>query len=72
MDEWELYDLESDPNELNNIYDLADTNLILNLKQKLDSLKILYNDTATIEEMKLMTDTVIKRVYNEPAKDLKN
>ena len=65
MDEWELYDLESDPNELNNIYDLADTNLISNLKQKLDSLKILYNDTATIEEMKLMTDTVIKRVYNE-------
>ena len=68
MDEWELYDLENDPQEMNNIYNEAPEKLILDLKQKLDDIKKDYKDDYSIEEMKVMTDTVIKRVYNEPNK----
>ena len=68
MDEWELYDLENDPQEMNNIYNEAPETLILDLKQKLDDIKKDYKDDYSIEEMKVMTDTVIKRVYNEPNK----
>ena len=71
MDEWELYDLEKDPNETNNIYNVASQELISELKSQLKSLQIKYNDDITIEEMKVMTDTVIRRAYNEPNK-LKN
>jgi len=71
MDEWELYDLEKDPNEMNNIYKQASEELITELKTQLKSLQIEYNDDFSIEEMKVMTDTVIQRAYNEPNK-LKN
>ena len=71
MDEWELYDLERDPNEMNNIYKDASEELITELKTQLKSLQIEYNDDFSIEEMKVMTDTVIQRAYNEPNK-LKN
>jgi arylsulfatase A-like enzyme len=71
MDEWELYDLERDPNEMDNIYKDASEELITELKTQLKSLQIEYNDDFSIEEMKLMTDTVIQRAYNEPNK-LKN
>ena len=69
MDEWELYDLQRDPNEMNNIYKQASPALIQQLKKKLEELKTQYKDDAPIEQMRLMTDTVIRRVYNEPAKD---
>ncbi len=71
MDEWELYDLEKDPNEMNNIYNEATEELIKELKSQLKSLQSEYKDNITIEEMKVMTDTVIQRAYNEPNK-LKN
>jgi hypothetical protein len=71
MDEWELYDLEADPNEMNNIYADAPELLVNELKTELDSLREFYQDDQTLEEMKLMTDTVIMRVYNEPMKDKK-
>ena len=45
--------------------------LITELKTQLKSLQIEYNDDFSIEEMKVMTDTVIQRAYNEPNK-LKN
>ena len=66
MDEWELYDLETDPNEMNNIYSQASPELIDNLKKELQQLRTEYKDDGSIEEMKRMTDTVITRVYNEP------
>ena len=69
MDEWELYDLQRDPNEMNNIYKQASPALIQQLKKKLEELKTQYKDDAPIEQMRLMTDTVIRRVYNEPSKD---
>ena len=66
MDEWELYDLETDPSEMNNIYAQASPELIDNLKKELQQLRTEYKDDGSIEEMKRMTDTVITRVYNEP------
>jgi hypothetical protein len=71
MDEWELYDLEADPNEMNNIYEDAPELLVNQLKSELDSIREFYQDDQTLDEMKLMTDTVIMRVYNEPMKDKK-
>ncbi len=68
MDEWELYDIESDPQEMHNIYNEAPEELVLDLKQKLENIRTDYKDDYSIEEMKVMTDTVIKRVYNEPNK----
>jgi hypothetical protein len=68
MDNWELYDLENDPNEMNNIYSEASKGLIDSLKLRLSELKKEYKDDFTVQEMKVMTDTVIQRVYNEPNK----
>ncbi len=66
MDEWELYDLKTDPTEMNNIYSEASPQLIKSLKNELEELRKEYKDDGTIEQMKIMTDTVITRVYNEP------
>ena len=66
MDEWELYDLKNDPSEMNNIYSEASPELITKLKNELEELRKEYKDDGSIEQMKLMTDTVITRVYNEP------
>ena len=72
MDEWELYDLENDPQEMNNIYKNASDSLVRFLKAKLSEAQKEYLDNSSLEEMKLMTDTVITRVYNEPGKIKKN
>jgi hypothetical protein len=66
MDEWELYDLKTDPNEMNNIYSESSPELIESLKKELESLRKEYKDDGSIEQMRKMTDTVIRRVYNEP------
>jgi len=71
MDEWELYDLEADPNEMNNIYSEAPKELIEELKKKLNMLRKEYKDDGSLEQMRRMTDTVIQRVYNEPNKVMK-
>ena len=70
MDEWELYDLENDPLEMDNIYSTASDSLILSLKATLKDLQKEFKDDAGMDEMKQMTDTVIARVYNEPRKSL--
>ena len=71
MDEWELYDLKTDPNEMRNIYSEAAPELIERLKKELEALRKEYKDDGSIEQMKRMTDTVIQRVYNEPNKVMK-
>ena len=63
MDEWELFDLQNDPNEMHNIYNQADDSLKVKLKAKLIELQKKYRDDQSLMEMKLMTDTVIKRSY---------
>ena len=46
IDQWELYDLETDPNEMNNIYNLPENKeLIGSLKEKLGDLQHQYNDS---------------------------
>jgi len=71
MDEWELYDLKTDPNEMHNIYSEVPPELIESLKKELEALRKEYKDDGSMEEMKKMTDTVIRRVYNEPDKLMK-
>ena len=71
MDEWELYDLKTDPNEMHNIYSEAPKELIESLKKELEVLRKEYKDNGSLEEMRKMTDTVIQRVYNEPDKLMK-
>jgi len=66
MDEWELYDLEIDPNEMNNLYNNPIyKKLIKQLKKKLIALQVEYKDDMSLDEMRRMTDIVIERVYNE-------
>ena len=66
MDEWELYDLENDKHEMNNLYGQKGyEELTQNLKKKIKELQIEYKDDMSLEEMRAMTDIVIERVYNE-------
>ena len=57
IDQWELYDLQSDPNELNNLIDndkYAD--IISNLKSKLYNLKRNYGNNLSLEELRFISD----------------
>jgi len=46
VDEWELYDLENDPQEMKNIYNnIENRNLIKELKKELEQQQVLYEDT---------------------------
>ena len=66
MDQWELYDLDSDPYEMNNLYkDPKYKNLIKALKKKLKLLQIQFQDDMSLNEMREMTDMVVERIYNE-------
>jgi len=69
MDEWELFDLEKDPNEVNNIIKNAENKiLIANLKVRLKELKKEYKMDLSLEDLRKMTDKRIKRRYRvEPA-----
>jgi hypothetical protein len=51
---------------MHNIYSQAPKELIEKLKKELNDLRIEYKDDGSIEQMRKMTDTVIRRVYNEP------
>ena len=66
MDEWELFDLKKDPNEMVNLYGNSGTKkLTQKLKNKIKELQVEYKDDMSLEEMRAMTDIVIDRVYNE-------
>jgi aspartyl/asparaginyl-tRNA synthetase len=66
MDEWELYDLDNDPDEMNNLYgQLKYKKLTKLLKKKLKDLQVKYKDDMSLDQMRKMTDIVVERVYNE-------
>ena len=69
MNEWELFDLEKDPNETTNLYDNPENkNLIGKLKIRLEELKKENKMDISMEELKKMTDIRIDRRYRvEPA-----
>jgi arylsulfatase A-like enzyme len=47
IDEWELYDLQRDPKEMNNVYgDPAYANIIKELKAELERLRVKYKETT--------------------------
>jgi len=58
IDAWEFYDLENDPDEMNNLINNPDQASIVNrLKLELYQLKELYGNTLTIEELRHISDT---------------
>lgn len=69
VDIWELYDLQSDPNELNNIYGKEGYQKITKkLKAKIKEKQAHFGMTKTYDELRDMTEAKIKRLYiKEPA-----
>lgn len=66
MDEWELYDLDNDPDEMNNLYRQPKYKKLTKLlKKKLKALQVKYKDDMSLDQMRKMTDIVVERVYNE-------
>ena len=57
IDQWELYDLKKDPEELNNMYpSKKESKLVSKLKSELYSLKKYYGNELTYEEMRKISD----------------
>ncbi|MBN1132892.1 MAG: sulfatase [Bacteroidales bacterium] len=57
IDEWELYDLETDPNEMNNGYNLPEyADIQQQLHFKLDSLRKLYRDSEELDRIFIEKD----------------
>lgn len=66
MDQWELFDLKNDPNEMQNLYNQDSYAAITsNLKKEIKRLQVKYQDTMSLDAMRAMTDINIKRVYEE-------
>ncbi len=58
VDEWELYDLEKDPDELNNVYDHRDYAAIQQqLQQQLNDIRTQYGDSDALTAALLQKDT---------------
>lgn len=60
IDEWELYDLEKDPSEMNNVYNHQDYSTVReNLHQKLNELRAYYGDSDALDQFNI--DRYLKR-----------
>ena len=57
IDQWELYDLHSDPNELNNLIGNDKySDIVSNLKYELYNLKKNYGNNLSLEELRFISD----------------
>lgn len=57
IDKWELYDLEKDPTQVNNVIDdPAYSAVVADLRKQLKDLQEHYNDTGTIDEYREISD----------------
>ena len=57
IDQWELYDLHKDPNELNNLIGNEKyADIISVLKSELYNLKEIYGNDLSIEELRFISD----------------
>ncbi|MGB3775213.1 MAG: sulfatase, partial [Leeuwenhoekiella sp.] len=62
IDQWELYDLENDPEEHNNVYNNPDYNNVRQqLHKTLDSLQVVYKDTTNFTKS---TEQQVERAYD--------
>jgi len=53
-EQWEFYDLEKDPDELNNLYGSADyADTIADVKEQLEELRVHYDDNSHEDEYPL-------------------
>lgn len=51
VDEWELYDLSKDPNEMNNVYDnLEYSDIVVRLKGELEQMRVKYKDSPELDQ----------------------
>ncbi len=51
IDEWEMYDLENDPNEMNNVYDHPDyAEVKADMHQKLEDIRTKYGDSDQLDQ----------------------
>ena len=65
IDVWELYDLEKDPSQMNNIYsDPNYTSTIAELKVKLKNLMIKYENDKSLVDFRKITDTDFGRIVD--------
>lgn len=59
IDAWELYDLDNDPQELNNVYDSPDyADVVKELKAELKRLQTLYGDSDELSQKFLEEDLI--------------
>lgn len=66
IDVWELYDLEKDPHQINNIYDNPEyTKIVGELKLKLKKLMIKYEDDKSLSDFRKITDTDFGRIVDD-------
>ena len=65
IDVWELYDLEKDPGQVNNIYnDPNYANVTAELKVKLKNLMIKFEDNKSLADFRKITDTDFGRIVD--------
>jgi arylsulfatase A-like enzyme len=58
IDVWELYDLEKDPYQMNNIINNPEyTDIVINLKTQLKELMIKYENNKSLSDFRIITDT---------------
>ena len=61
MDEWELFDLDNDKHEMNNLYGKPGyEEITAALKKRIKELQVEFKDDMSLEEMRAMTDMVVE------------
>ena len=65
IDVWELYDLEKDPGQVNNIYNNPNyAEVITELKFKLNNLMVKFEDNKSLADFRKITDTDFGRIVD--------
>lgn len=62
IDAWELYNLDKDPQELNNVYaDPVYARIVAELKERLQKLRLLYGDSQELDEKFIKDDQMSRK-----------
>jgi arylsulfatase A-like enzyme len=65
IDVWELYDLEKDPEQINNIINDANyQDVVLELKEKLKTLMIKFENNKSLADFRIITDKDFGNIVN--------